>query len=244
MAMHGNLKDMAVADLIQHNCQDRKTARLTIEHNHQQAILFFKEGAVVHAILDDQQGEEVVYQTLTWLDGQFTLDVGPEPPTTSITRSWSGLLLNGAKRLDEANNLSTNNLISIQEDNSMSTRKTRSEKLAETLAELLADSSDIAGAAIVGVDGLVYSANVPQKDLDEEMVGATSAAVLGLSKRSVKQLSRGNFKQTLVQGDDGNIIVASLNDETLVVGLTAANVNLGMAFAEIRVMVKKLNELL
>ena len=126
----------------------------------------------------------------------------------------------------------------------MSTRKTRSEKLAETLAELLADSSDIAGAAIVGVDGLVYSANVPQKDLDEEMVGATSAAVLGLSKRSVKQLSRGNFKQTLVQGDDGNIIVASLNDETLVVGLTAANVNLGMAFAEIRVMVKKLSELL
>jgi predicted regulator of Ras-like GTPase activity (Roadblock/LC7/MglB family) len=65
-----------------------------------------------------------------------------------------------------------------------------------------------------------------------------------LSKRSVGQLKRGSFKQTLIQGDDGNIIVASLNDETLLVGLTAQNVNLGMAFAEVRTMVSRLNEVL
>ena len=95
------------------------------------------------------------------------------------------------------------------------TTKKRSERLADALVELLRESSDIDGAAIVGVDGLVYSANVPQKALDEEMVGATSAAILGLSKRSVGQLKRGDFKQALIQGDDGNIIVTSLNEETL-----------------------------
>lgn len=122
--------------------------------------------------------------------------------------------------------------------------KKKSELLADALAKLLQESSDIDGAAIVGVDGLVYSANVPQKALDENMVGATSAAVLGLSKRSVNQLKRGNFTQTLIQGDDGNIIVVSLNEETLFVGLTASNVNLGMAFAEVRNMVTHLNEIL
>lgn len=122
--------------------------------------------------------------------------------------------------------------------------KKKSELLADALAKLLQESSDIDGAAIVGVDGLVYSANVPQKALDENMVGATSAAVLGLSKRSVNQLKRGHFTQTLIQGDDGNIIVVSLNEETLFVGLTSSNVNLGMAFAEVRNMVTQLNEIL
>jgi predicted regulator of Ras-like GTPase activity (Roadblock/LC7/MglB family) len=121
--------------------------------------------------------------------------------------------------------------------------KKKSEILAEALAGLLQESSDINGAAIVGVDGLVYSANVPQKVLDENLVGASAAAILGLSKRSADQLKRGNFKQTLIQGNEGNIIVAGLNDETLFIGLTSAEVNLGMAFAEVRTMTQELRDI-
>lgn len=121
--------------------------------------------------------------------------------------------------------------------------KKKSEQLADALAELIQGSADFEGAAVVGVDGLVYSANVPQRALDENMVGATSAAVLGLSKRSVGQLKRGNFSQTLIQGEDGNIIVAGLNEQTLFVGLTPKNVNLGMAFAEVRTIAARLVEI-
>ena len=245
MAMQGNLQDMAVADLIQHNCQDRKTARLIIEHHNQQATLFFNEGAVQHAVLGDTQGEEVIYQILNWQEGQFTLEIGQEPPAVTLDRSWSGLLLEGARRLDEETHLSTLDPISLnQEDLPMAARKKKSEVLADTLAELLQESSDIDGVAIIGLDGLVYSANVPHRALDETMVGAASAAIFGLSQRSVNQLKRGNYKQTLIQGDDGNIIVAGVNDETLLVGLTANNINLGMAFAEVRAMTAKLSEIL
>jgi len=122
--------------------------------------------------------------------------------------------------------------------------KKKSEVLADALAQLLQESADIDGAAVVGIDGLVYSANVSQRALDESMVGATSAAVFGLSNRSVEQLKRGNFKQTLIQGDDGNMIVAGLNSETLFVGLTPSNVNLGMVFAEVRTIISGLIEIL
>lgn len=125
----------------------------------------------------------------------------------------------------------------------MATKK-KSEIISETLAELLTESSDIEGAAVVGTDGLVYSANVPQRALDENMVGATSAAILGLSKRSAGQLKRGTFSQTLIQGDEGNIIVANLSADTLFVGLTPKNVNLGMAFAEVRAMTTKLRDII
>lgn len=245
MAMQGNLKDMTVADLIQHNCQDHKTATLHINHKGQQATLFFQDGAVLHAALGKLQGEEVVYQILDWQDGQFSLEeMEPDTaPASTISRSWSGLLLEGARRLDEENHSSNiNSTLSTQEEQPMAKKK--SEILADTLAELLQESSDIDGAAIVGTDGLVYSANVPQRALDENMVGASSAAILGLSKRSAEQLKRGSFKQTLIQADDGNIIVAGLNDETLFVGLTPTNVNLGMAFAETRMMADRLRNIL
>jgi predicted regulator of Ras-like GTPase activity (Roadblock/LC7/MglB family) len=244
MALNGDLRDMTVADLIQHNCQDRKKARLEIQHNGEQATLFFKNGDVLHATLGQLHGEEVIYEILNWQEGHFTLDMNQEAPAITITRSWSGLLLEGARRLDEATISTTPNSTSLnQELNTMAVKK-RSDILADALAELLQESSDIQGAAIVGVDGLVYSANVPQRAVEEEMVGATSAAILGLSKRSADQLKRGKFKQSLVQGDEGNIIVSSLNEETLFVGLTPSNVNLGMAFAEMRTMVARLSELL
>jgi predicted regulator of Ras-like GTPase activity (Roadblock/LC7/MglB family) len=169
-----------------------------------------------------------------------------EPPAITINRSWSGLLLEGAKRLDEDgqpnSELLNDSLTKSQENNPMAKKK--SEILADSLTELLRGSSDIEGAAIVGTDGLVYSANVPQRALDENMVGASSAAILGLSKRSTSQLKRGNFKQVLIQGDGGNIIVTDLNQDTLLVGLTSANVNLGMAFAEVRAMTDKLRSVL
>jgi predicted regulator of Ras-like GTPase activity (Roadblock/LC7/MglB family) len=246
MTMQGELRSMDVAALIQLNCQDRKTAQLTLHQADQTATIYFKDGEVIAASLGSTQGEEAVYQLLNWQEGNFALEPDIEPPAITINRSWSGLLLEGAKRLDEDgqpnSELLNDSLTKSQENNPMAKKK--SEILADSLTELLRGSSDIEGAAIVGTDGLVYSANVPQRALDENMVGASSAAILGLSKRSTSQLKRGNFKQVLIQGDGGNIIVTDLNQDTLLVGLTSANVNLGMAFAEVRAMTDKLRSVL
>jgi predicted regulator of Ras-like GTPase activity (Roadblock/LC7/MglB family) len=235
MALKGDLQDMAVADLIQHNCQDRKTAHLVIENDGDQASLYFNEGKVVHAVLNDLQGEDVVYQILSWENGTFNLEMGAESPAVTIRRSWSALLLEGAKRLDEGNIPLT-----IEKEVQPMATKKKSEQIADVLTRLLEGSADIEGVAVVGMDGLVYSSNIPQKALDVNMVGASSAAILGLSMRSVDQLKRGKFTQTLIQGDAGNIIVTKLNADTLFVGLTPKDINLGMVFAESRAMIEEL----
>ncbi len=243
MALQGNLRDMSVADLIQQYGQDQKTAQLTITHNNQQATLFFKGGTVAHAALGAHQGEEVVYRILQWETGEFSLETGIEPPAVTIQRSWSGLLLEGARRLDEESYTKETEEIVVKETQPMATKR-KSDLLAEILADLLRDSADIVGAGVVGTDGLVYSANVPFKDMEEDMVGAAAAAALGLSKRSAAQLKRGNFTRTLIQGDEGNVIIVNLNPETLLVALTPAAVNLGMAFAEVRDAASQLQEIL
>jgi predicted regulator of Ras-like GTPase activity (Roadblock/LC7/MglB family) len=244
MALQGTLQEMNVADLIQKYGQDQRQAQLTVQHNGEEASVYFKEGRVAHAVLGDESGEEVIYQILNWEDGQFSLEMDVDPPAETITRSWSALLLEGARRLDEANQkkVEEEKQTVHKEAQPMATRK--SDRLAEALQELLDESADINGAAVVGTDGLVYSVNVPNREMDQDMVGAASAAVLGLSRRSVEQLQRGAFTRTLIQGDDGNIIVSGLTNDTLFVGLTPQSVNLGMAFAEVRDVTERLLEIL
>lgn len=116
--------------------------------------------------------------------------------------------------------------------------------LEEMLAQLLAQSSDIEGAAVVGVDGLVFSANMPYRDMDEDLAGAVAAAIFALGVRSTSQLKRGSLTRVLVQGDDGNIIVTVINPQTILVALTPKSVNLGMAFAEAKSISAQLAEVL
>ena len=99
--MKGSLQDMAVADLIQLTCQDRKAAHVEIRSGRQKAALFFKNGNLVHAEVDDLRGEDAVYRLLGWNEGSFVLKPDVDPPSISITREWTSLLLEGARRLDE-----------------------------------------------------------------------------------------------------------------------------------------------
>jgi predicted regulator of Ras-like GTPase activity (Roadblock/LC7/MglB family) len=237
MAMQGSLRDMDVATLIQHNCQDRKTAQLEVTKHGKMAALFFKEGNVVYATMDDFEGEEVIYQIVSWHEGSFSLELNVEPPDQNITRSRSSLLLEAARQLDE----SSQDLTDLSESSSPAEAPSH---LHETLAEAMNQSADVQGAAVVGTDGIIYAAILPEHGLDETMVGAISAAIYGLGKRSVTQLKRGNFKQILIQGHDGYVIVTGLNADTLLVGLTRSSVNLGMAFSEIRDITSQLRAVL
>ncbi|HHS97522.1 MAG TPA: response regulator [Chloroflexi bacterium] len=254
-AVRGNLRSMSVPTIIQVNCTEHNLARLRVRRNGQDATLFFADGNVVHAEMGSKVGEEVVYELLGWEDGEFELEMGVPPPQRTITTSWSGLLLEGMRRLDEksASLLEGKDLLEAEHEGqeqeqekevSGMAAKKRSERIAEALSELLEGSSDIEGGALVGIDGLVLSANVPVKGIDETLVGAAAAAIFGLSRRSVQQLGRGEFFQTLIQGKDGNIIVTAVDPRTVFVGLTPADVNLGMAFYEARQVAQKLAEIL
>lgn len=99
--MKGRLQDMAVADLIQHNCQDHKTARVQLKNGREKGELFFKNGNVVHAFIEDQTGEEAVYRLMNWDEGTFELTAEVDPPAVTITRNWTSLLLEAARLSDE-----------------------------------------------------------------------------------------------------------------------------------------------
>ncbi|HHS96281.1 MAG TPA: DUF4388 domain-containing protein [Chloroflexi bacterium] len=242
MAVGGRLSEMSLPTLIQTLCNEGTQARLELRRGDQKGAIYFDKGGVVHAEVGRIQGEEAVYELLTWEDGEFELQVGVAPPRQSITVNWSGLLLEGMRRLDERRE--RENVSESSEGKGEMAQKKRSELIAEAIANLLAESADIEGGALVGIDGLVLSANVPVRGIDETLVGAAAAAIFGLSKRSVAQLKRGEFFQTLIQGSEGNIIVTAIDPRTVFVAITPPDVNLGMVFYEARRVAQRLAEVL
>ena len=251
MAIGGSLNEMSLSALIQMICNEGIQARLELRRDDQAAFLYFDNGELVHAEMEGQTGEEVVYDLLTWEEGEFELAAGVPPPARTISTSWSRLLLEGAHRVDEQmaggegiGGLELDGGSHTEEEAKRMPAKKRSELIADALSELLASSTDIEGGALVGIDGLVLSANVPIRGIDETIVGAAAAAIFGLSRRSVGQLGRGDFFQTLIQGSDGNIIVTAVDDRNVFVGITPADTNLGMVFHEARQVAQKLSEIL
>ena len=87
MGTQGSLHDMTVADLIQVNCQDHKTGKLSLNNGAMQGNLYFKNGNVIHAEMGQLQGEAAVYELLSWEEGLFKLDVAMKrlsPPLPAV----------------------------------------------------------------------------------------------------------------------------------------------------------------
>lgn len=247
MSVKGNLREMSLDSIISVNCNDMNQARLRLRHQDKEGHIFLADGTVVHASLDLQSGQEALFEMLRWEDGEFELDMGIASPERTVTSNWQSLLLEGMSLIDESKHASTE--IQESESNgkqkekaSMSTQK-RSELLASTLSGMLSASTDIVGAVVVTSDGLVIASQLP-KGADETRIGASAAALLGLSRRSTPALGRGEFTQNLIQGKDGNIIITSVNEHSVFVGLTPADVNLGMVFLEARDAAQKVDAVL
>lgn len=206
MGLTGNLSDMAVADLIQLNCLDQKTTRLKIEHDDQLAEVYFANGETVHAALGDLKGEEVVYKILAWNDGTFSHENDVKSSTSSIQRSWSSLLLEGARRLDEQDNspIQTNNQqIEQPEESKMA------QKFDEILAELAGEITGYNASALVGIDGINVASNFKGK-LDPDVVSAHMTMLLKLVDGSTEKLGAGNLEDNLTTTEKAYILMRFL----------------------------------
>ena len=104
MALVGDLKDLALVDIIQINCVGRNTARLTVNYPSGEGVFFFQDGEVVDARLGNMVGVEAVYRALGMEEGSFRIDAGVTSPTRTIFEQWASILMEGMRLIDESRN--------------------------------------------------------------------------------------------------------------------------------------------
>lgn len=99
--IQGRLEEMSIMDLMQSLEMGQKSCRLTIRRADETGELFFSAGQCKDAKLGDLEGEAAVFQSVKWPDGQFEIDFNQAPTRETITRTTTGLLMEGLRLIDE-----------------------------------------------------------------------------------------------------------------------------------------------
>ena len=107
----------------------------------------------------------------------------------------------------------------------------REDVLGGTLAELNSTSADIEASAVISIDGLMMAALLPA-GLDQDRMGAMSAALLSLGARVARELERGTLEQVLVKGDNGYVLMLQAGNDAVLTVLASTQAKLGLIFLD------------
>ncbi|MCF6191345.1 MAG: roadblock/LC7 domain-containing protein [Cocleimonas sp.] len=109
----------------------------------------------------------------------------------------------------------------------------RSEMINSILSDLNGSSADIEASAVLSTDGLMMDSLLPA-GMDEDRVGAMSAAMLSLGDRTSIELERGKLEQVLIKGDNGFILMTYAGPDAVVTVLTKPEARLGLIFLDVK----------
>lgn len=119
----------------------------------------------------------------------------------------------------------------------------RSDMLTSVLTELNGTSADIEASGVISTDGLMMASVLPA-GLDEDRVGAMSAAMLSLGDRTAQELARGALEQVLIKGDKGYVLMTYAGAEAVLTVMAKPNAKLGLIFLDVKRAAQSISEML
>ena len=109
----------------------------------------------------------------------------------------------------------------------------RTDGIVAELDRLRTRSSDIEAAAVISIEGLAVATSSGD-EVDEERLGAMSAAMLALGERISAELGRGTLDQVLIQGDAGYAVLMPLDENSVLCALAGEEAKLGLVYLDLQ----------
>ena len=109
----------------------------------------------------------------------------------------------------------------------------RTDSFQQVLEDLNSGSTDVEASALISNDGLVIASALPS-NVDEDRVGAMSAALLSLGDRAGRELARGSMDRIMIQGEQGYVIMTSAGEEAVLTIMAKPNAKLRLIFLDIK----------
>ena len=98
----GTLSNIQLPDLIQMCCSSTISTAIRVHKGSRVGTIYIEEGEIIHSECQDVEGVEAFYLIFTWRSGSFeTLGDLPVKKVT-IDKNWQYLLMEGHRRIDEA----------------------------------------------------------------------------------------------------------------------------------------------
>lgn len=99
--IQGSMREAPLPDIIQLVSQGGKSGCFHIIEDPKRAKIFLKDGRISHAVTNDAEGLEAVYEVALWLDGHYHFEEGDQNAPVTITKSNATVLMEMHRRMDE-----------------------------------------------------------------------------------------------------------------------------------------------
>ena len=106
-------------------------------------------------------------------------------------------------------------------------KKSIDESIRSLLEEFNDSVEGINASAVASSDGLPISSAI-KEDINLAVISALGAAVQGSSRSVMEQMGLKNLTSTMINADDGKILVFNLNDVASLIAVTDVDANLGL----------------
>jgi predicted regulator of Ras-like GTPase activity (Roadblock/LC7/MglB family) len=114
--------------------------------------------------------------------------------------------------------------------------------MLQSILNDLSSTADVEGCAVVSLDGLTMASSL-MEGMDENRVGAMSAAMLALGQKTATELARGTLDQVMVKGAEGYILLVQASKDSVLIAITNAEAKLGLVLLDIRRAAQSIAEL-
>jgi predicted regulator of Ras-like GTPase activity (Roadblock/LC7/MglB family) len=122
-------------------------------------------------------------------------------------------------------------------------KPSREERLATSLDTLMENNQEILAAALVSLDGFTMAAALPE-GMQDDRVGAMSAAILGLGERAAAELGRGALTQVFIEGENGYVMLIAAGDRAVLTCIADIEAKLGLVLYDMREAAESIAEIL
>lgn len=121
--------------------------------------------------------------------------------------------------------------------------ESKAQRLAAALDDFIRSSPDVEAAAVVSFDGLPMASALPD-EMEEDRVGAMSAALLSLGEQAAIGLGRGQLNQVFVEGEHGFVFLMSAKDQAVLAAVARRTAKIGFMLFEMRRAGERIGEVL
>ncbi len=261
----GKMTGIQLTDIVQIHHLSQASTVLRINDDGREGVIYFSEGAIVHATCDDLVGEEAFYKLMSFKGGTMETFYMDKFPESTISTPVDVLLLKGTLLNDEMNE-DADDLKEFDPDRQPAsemldeegppaaiyepelepvtddvypaeTNNGEKEEDMDELKELLTEFTNIPGVNTACLVGRdgFLLHSVALSGIDAEMIGAIASSGFGASEAMGKQLQKGGMSMTMVEYDNGPVMFSPVGSEAFLVIIADKDANLGM----IRLKIKK-----
>ena len=107
----------------------------------------------------------------------------------------------------------------------------------------MANSPDVQAAALVSMDGFTMASALPE-GMQEDRVGAMSAAILGLGERAATELGRGHLTQVFIEGAEGYVVLIAAGPRAVLTTLAQPEAKLGLVLYDMKSTAERISQIL